>query len=755
MQRQGCTTSDGQQQQHYQPSEFYHHPGYSHSLPPTPDPSVPQPGSALGSGGPISTFPSSASSTAGTTTIRSPSRPLSSSSSSSSSLAAHHPRFHSAFAVRKATASGELVSRQLGPIRTKHKSKILNYDRKKICEYHLDNPSHRQDDIAALFGIERSTVSRILKDQDGWLAMNNQSDAARIAKHRTGRRLRTPALQAWVRNLDFHHHGFKGKLELLQANTHLLAHVRYLRIFNCVEWFDIDNPNRKRPPSFWNQIKTLFSLLAAHTPSHAEGPLLDILIDVDDGDALYQALQPHPNLTQRIAALRLFDLCRFLEGRIRRSFDRYSTSGWISLTLLLKDALPHASSAENLRVVEYKCYSVSQEVEFRWAAKEIFWSTLAAQCRSLRELGLFISFGYEAKQLLLQASFPSLKSFELKDLTDDEDPLNVEAVTAFLDRHTGLERLHLAKSDLKVWPLGFKQNFPALQELYLGGGISLWDEGVLDLIRRQSRLRRLATWTKAPAGQLSPLRALFRSSPDTFKHLPSAENASVAELNESIKDGARPFRAEAKLTKPAANRTSGNSDDNPFSELGMEAWEGVRPEGLKHLTFLQVTPEAHLVDPDDWHFGQLFASDLFPNLTELHFRLYDEEGDIPALDVLFRHLAPSTSLRVLGIFDRDRHAPDLPAILLTRHVFPVRFEVLCWSQEQDFLRYSYFRFVADSAETQGSASTSATQVGKLGRLQAVPARIILTQVGSDGVWHQKPNIGGGAPTATFLNHNGT
>ncbi|CAD6903849.1 unnamed protein product, partial [Tilletia laevis] len=182
-----------QQQQHYQPSEFYHHPGYSHSLPPTPDPSVPQPGSALGSGGPISTFPSSASSTAGTTTIRSPSRPLSSSSSSSSSLAAHHPRFHSAFAVRKATASGELVSRQLGPIRTKHKSKILNYDRKKICEYHLDNPSHRQDDIAALFGIERSTVSRILKDQDGWLAMNNQSDAARIAKHRTGR---YPALEA-------------------------------------------------------------------------------------------------------------------------------------------------------------------------------------------------------------------------------------------------------------------------------------------------------------------------------------------------------------------------------------------------------------------------------------------------------------------------------------------------------------------------------------------------------------------------------
>ncbi|CAD7067805.1 unnamed protein product [Tilletia caries] len=57
----------------------------------------------------------------------------------------------------KATAFGELVSRQLGSIHARRKSKILNYDRNKICEYNRDNvnPSHRQDDIAALFGVER------------------------------------------------------------------------------------------------------------------------------------------------------------------------------------------------------------------------------------------------------------------------------------------------------------------------------------------------------------------------------------------------------------------------------------------------------------------------------------------------------------------------------------------------------------------------------------------------------------------------
>ncbi|CAD7068501.1 unnamed protein product [Tilletia caries] len=235
-------------------------------------------------------------------------------------------------------------------------------------------------------------------------------------------------------------------------------------------------------------------------------------------------------------------------------------------------------------------------------------------------------------------------------------------------------------------------------------------------------------WSSVEASRVET-KEFSSSSPDTFKHLPSAENASVAELNGLIKDGARPLRASALLKKLTADRTSGIRDDNRFSDLGMEAWEGVRPEFLEDLTFLEVTPVADLVDLHDLQFGQLFASDLFPNLAELHIRLVDEECGISTLDVLFCHLASSTSLRVL-----------------------VRFELLCWSD--DNLRFDYFRFVADSAETQDSASTSATQIGKMGRLQAIAERIILTEVGSDGVWRQRSNIGGGNPTATVLNHDG-
>ncbi|CAD6923235.1 unnamed protein product [Tilletia laevis] len=557
------------------------------------------------------------------------------------------------------------------------------------------------------------------------------------------KRLRAPALQTWVRNLDFRHDSFEGKLEFLQANTHLLAHIRCLRIFNC-DWFDVLRPHFERPPSFWDQVKTMFSLLATHTPPRAAGPLLDIVIDVEDGDALYQALQPYPKLAQRISALRLND-------QSVRASDTDSTTTWMSLTLLLKDALPRISSAENLRVVEYECQSLVTDAKFRRAAKRIFWSTLAAQCRSLSKIGLLVTFGDEINELFLHGSFPSLKTFELRDVSKNKDLLDVEAVHTFLDRHTGLERLRLERYDTQAWSLGLTQTFPALQDLQLPEGISLLDEANLEFVRRHSRLRRLVIWKDTRTGQFSPMRSLFLSKPDTFKHLPSAENASVTEINALIKIGARPSRAEARLTKPATDRTGGSGDDNRFSDLGILSWEGVRPEGVEDLTFLQVTTREHL-DGHDQHFRQLFASDLFPNLTELHFELrHHGEGAFPTLDVLFRHLASSISLRVLGIFPVVRQ--EFPTMLLTRHVFPIRFELLCWSQDF-YRRFDYFRFVADSTETQDFPSTSATQVGKMGRLQAVPAHIILTQVGSDGVWYERSDVGVGIPRMTFLNHNG-
>ncbi|KAJ7076511.1 hypothetical protein C8R43DRAFT_1179850 [Mycena crocata] len=46
----------------------------------------------------------------------------------------------------------------------------LSYvDRKALCIYHKENPNARQVDIARLYGVERSTISKILKNKTKWL----------------------------------------------------------------------------------------------------------------------------------------------------------------------------------------------------------------------------------------------------------------------------------------------------------------------------------------------------------------------------------------------------------------------------------------------------------------------------------------------------------------------------------------------------------------------------------------------------------
>lgn len=69
----------------------------------------------------------------------------------------------------------------------KVKTRLRNIDRKAICEAARDDPKVRQEDLAARFGIERSTVSKTLKNKDKWLAIEDNGDGAYIVKHRTGK----------------------------------------------------------------------------------------------------------------------------------------------------------------------------------------------------------------------------------------------------------------------------------------------------------------------------------------------------------------------------------------------------------------------------------------------------------------------------------------------------------------------------------------------------------------------------------------
>lgn len=67
--------------------------------------------------------------------------------------------------------------------RTPHrKQKLANSDRKAICMYAKQHPSARQEDIAARYNVERSTISKILKNKERWLGCPD--DDAKVARKR-------------------------------------------------------------------------------------------------------------------------------------------------------------------------------------------------------------------------------------------------------------------------------------------------------------------------------------------------------------------------------------------------------------------------------------------------------------------------------------------------------------------------------------------------------------------------------------------
>jgi hypothetical protein len=50
------------------------------------------------------------------------------------------------------------------------KTRLTNAQRREICVWYQGNPTARQEDMAAMWQVERSTISKILKAKAKWLA---------------------------------------------------------------------------------------------------------------------------------------------------------------------------------------------------------------------------------------------------------------------------------------------------------------------------------------------------------------------------------------------------------------------------------------------------------------------------------------------------------------------------------------------------------------------------------------------------------
>ena len=102
---------------------------------------------------------------------------------STSSNAASSSRAHQSEPLTGYTQLAETM-RVPPPPKEKHrKQRLYTIDRRNICIYARDNPTKTQSEVAKEFYVDRSTVSKILKEKERWLHADS-APKIRVSKWR-------------------------------------------------------------------------------------------------------------------------------------------------------------------------------------------------------------------------------------------------------------------------------------------------------------------------------------------------------------------------------------------------------------------------------------------------------------------------------------------------------------------------------------------------------------------------------------------
>lgn len=93
----------------------------------------------------------------------------------------------------------ENLASSKGPRQKHRKTRLEHADRRRICEYSRQFPSLKQEEIAREFKVERSTVSKILKDRERWLKPDNEKPTSSRTRPAKFGELET-ALENWLQS---------------------------------------------------------------------------------------------------------------------------------------------------------------------------------------------------------------------------------------------------------------------------------------------------------------------------------------------------------------------------------------------------------------------------------------------------------------------------------------------------------------------------------------------------------------------------
>ncbi|KAF5000232.1 hypothetical protein FDECE_11259 [Fusarium decemcellulare] len=110
------------------------------------------------------------------------------------------------------------------PAQHEKSRKTLTTEQKRaMCQFHEDNPGTRQADIGARFGVERSTVSKVLRHKDQYLKRDQEPDNAAAKRGKGKHPDFDRTLSNYVRRQQ--QRGFKVSDEEIMEQARLFAHA--------------------------------------------------------------------------------------------------------------------------------------------------------------------------------------------------------------------------------------------------------------------------------------------------------------------------------------------------------------------------------------------------------------------------------------------------------------------------------------------------------------------------------------------------
>ncbi|KFA68809.1 hypothetical protein S40285_01213 [Stachybotrys chlorohalonatus IBT 40285] len=112
---------------------------------------------------------------------------------------------------------------RLPPQHEKARKTLSNEQKRAMCLYHEENPGTRQADIGAKFGVERSTVSKVLRQKDQYLKREQEPDHAALKRGKGKHPDFDRTLSNYIRRQQ--QRGFEVKDDEIMEQAKLFAHA--------------------------------------------------------------------------------------------------------------------------------------------------------------------------------------------------------------------------------------------------------------------------------------------------------------------------------------------------------------------------------------------------------------------------------------------------------------------------------------------------------------------------------------------------